>query len=314
MDTLGLVEVVQSLEVLLGQGDGGLSVLDDSRVGDRLGDDHGAVTNVVGGEDSSGRGVVLVGQRDDELVLEQRATDRAKGREGGHDNVVLLAEFHELELGQQRVELDLVDGGDNLGLLEQLLEVRDGEVGDTDRLGLAGLQNSLHLLPGLGLGAGLVNVSRAIGSQGVDGVVTVRVEGNGPVDEEHVDVVKTQSLQRHVEVLLDSVVVGDPDLGGDEDVFSLDTLLHGSLDSESHGVFVSVVEGGVNVSVASLGEGALDGASHLLGGGLPGSKTDGRDGLAVVESKVERSHCVFVGDLDVLFDGDFGQDSPPFIY
>jgi hypothetical protein len=313
VDTLSLVEVVQSLEVLLRQGDSRLTVLDDSRVSDGFGDDNSAVTNVVRGENATGGGLVLVGKLENQLVLEKRASDGTKGREGSHDDVVLLAELHELELGEQRVQLDLVDSRDNLGLLEQLLEVGDGEVGDTDRLGLASLEDSLHLLPGLGLRAGLVNVSRSVLSKRVNGVVTVGVEGNRPVNQEHVDIVETKSLERHVEVLLDSVMVSDPDLGGDKDVLSLHTLLHGSLDTKADGVLVSVVEGGVNVSVATLGESALDSTGNLLGGGLPGSQTDGRDGLAVVHGKVDRSHCDCCVFVNVLI-SNHNMENSPFIY
>ena len=49
------------------------------------------------------------------------------------------------------MELDLVNGWHNLGawIIEQLLEVCDAEVGDTNGLHLAGLGELLHFLPGL---------------------------------------------------------------------------------------------------------------------------------------------------------------------
>jgi len=48
-----------------------------------------------------------------------------------------------------RVKLDLVDGGCDLGARvgEQLLEVLDGEVGDTNVLHAARLRELLHLSP-----------------------------------------------------------------------------------------------------------------------------------------------------------------------
>lgn len=50
-----------------------------------------------------------------------------------------------------RVELNLFDGGDNGGDLEELLQPGDGDVGDTDGLDLFGvlLVQLLHLLVGV---------------------------------------------------------------------------------------------------------------------------------------------------------------------
>lgn len=47
------------------------------------------------------------------------------------------------------VQLDLVDGGHDLGagVVEELLEVLDAEVGDTDVAHLAGGRELLHFLP-----------------------------------------------------------------------------------------------------------------------------------------------------------------------
>lgn len=55
----------------------------------------------------------------------------------------------QLGRGVVGVQLDLVDGGDDLGagVVQELLEVPDTEVGDTNVLGLAGGGNFLHLLP-----------------------------------------------------------------------------------------------------------------------------------------------------------------------
>lgn len=63
-------------------------------------------------------------------------------------DVLLLAEVDELRAGVVGVELDLVDGGDSLagGVREELLQVLDGEVGNTNVPG-AGATNLLHLLP-----------------------------------------------------------------------------------------------------------------------------------------------------------------------
>jgi hypothetical protein len=49
-----------------------------------------------------------------------------------------------------RMELNLINGGNDLGGLEKGLEVSDTKVGNTDGSGLAGVDELLHLLPGVG--------------------------------------------------------------------------------------------------------------------------------------------------------------------
>lgn len=48
------------------------------------------------------------------------------------------------------MDLHLVDGRDDLGGLQEGLEVSDTKVGDTDGSGLAGVDELLHFLPGVG--------------------------------------------------------------------------------------------------------------------------------------------------------------------
>lgn len=56
---------------------------------------------------------------------------------------------NQLRRGVVRVQLDLVDGGDDLGarVIKELLKVLDTEVRDTDVADLAGGGQLLHLLP-----------------------------------------------------------------------------------------------------------------------------------------------------------------------
>lgn len=64
-------------------------------------------------------------------------------------NALLLAVVDELRGGVVGVKLDLVDGGDGLArlVLEEDLEVLDGEVGDTDVLDAARGRQLLELSP-----------------------------------------------------------------------------------------------------------------------------------------------------------------------
>lgn len=66
-------------------------------------------------------------------------------------DALLLAVVHELGAGVVGVELNLVDGGDSLaaGVVQELLHVLNGEVGDTNVLDAARSGELLHLLPGL---------------------------------------------------------------------------------------------------------------------------------------------------------------------
>jgi hypothetical protein len=60
------------------------------------------------------------------------------------------------------------------------------------------------------------------------------------VHEIEVDIVEAQALQALLESFLHSRMVSAPELGGDEDVFSLDPARKGFLQALSHLVFVAV--------------------------------------------------------------------------
>lgn len=76
---------------------------------------------------------------------------RAKGRVGSGQDVVLEAVLHQLFVGEEGVDFDLVDLRLDLGELEELLEVGDVPVRDTNGAGLAVFVDLLHCAPG-GLG------------------------------------------------------------------------------------------------------------------------------------------------------------------
>jgi hypothetical protein len=89
-------------------------------------------------------------------------------------NALFLAKVDDFLLGQQRVVLDLVGGGRDGGLGEQLLQVLDRVVCDADGLDLVGvrLDQGLHVLPGVDVGDAAVEVARAVFELGEEGVVS----------------------------------------------------------------------------------------------------------------------------------------------
>lgn len=181
----GIASVPVEFDILV------LEVLGDARGSDGLGDDKVAV--VLGpGEDNLGRGDGLAGRfgetlgglLDDGVVDEKGLADAvvAKGTVGSNDNVLGLAELHEVRVGDAGVTLDLVDGGGDTSGVDDGVEVVNGEVGDTDGVNLV-LGQLSHGLPGVGNRDRLVNVNEAL-LGGVLGEASVAGnESNGPVNE-----------------------------------------------------------------------------------------------------------------------------------
>jgi hypothetical protein len=119
-------------------------------------------------------------------------------------------------------------------------------------------------------------------------VLAILLGGDGPVDEEEVDIVGLELLQGVLDGpanVLGTVEVV-PDLGADENVLALDRgiLLEEVADAIANLVLVLVEPGAVQVPVSDL-EGLLDGAVGLTGGALAGegTETNGGDGDAVAE-------------------------------
>src|SRR5450755_562788 len=126
----------------------------------------------------------------------------------------------------RRVELDLVDGRNDVGVLAQPVEVRGPEVRDTDRPRLARSHQLLERLPR------------------VDVQVTLRQR---PVDQDQVDIVEAQPAQRLVEPAdcPASALKLAVELGRDEQLFATHA---GSLDACTDCGFISVSDGGVEQS------------------------------------------------------------------
>ena len=213
----------------------------------------------------------------------------AERRVGGHHDVVVLAELDELRVGQEGVDLDLVDHGLDLCEAEQLLEAVNGPVGDANGLCLARLVNLLHGPPGRlwVLGEVLFDDVLAVGPN-LGHVLVVALGGNGPVDEEGINVVHAQLLQALVDAPFDlaGLVEVVPYLCADEEVLAGDAgvLAEKVAHGVAHLVLVLVEPGAVKVAVARL-ERRRDGCVRLAGCTLAGkgAEADGGDGEAVGE-------------------------------
>ena len=110
-----------------------LEVGTDAARGDRLGDDA-AAANLGPGEDDLGRSDLgalglaeAVGNGLDLRAVDEEGNAEvvvAKGRVGGDVNVLLVAVVNELTAGEPGVALDLIDGGDDTGIVDDGLELR----------------------------------------------------------------------------------------------------------------------------------------------------------------------------------------------
>jgi hypothetical protein len=98
----------------------------------------------------------------------------------------------EAVLRQVWVVLNLVSGKDNVSLAQQLLQVRNTEVGNTNRIHFAGFLHCLRSLPGVQVLSLGVEIARTVFALEEEWVVDVRVHGYGPVYEPQVDVVQSE--------------------------------------------------------------------------------------------------------------------------
>lgn len=287
---------VDGLEVLVGQLDG-LEVALDARRGAGLGQHDVAAADAPGDQDLGESVAALLGDGVqgrvgvDLLAGSGHLVLGAEGRVGGGHDLVVEAVLDQLVVGQEGVDLDLVDGGLDVAPGEEVLEVGDGPVGDTDGLGLALLVQLLHGAPGrlLVLGELLLDHVLALLVQ-LGHVLVVLLGGDGPVDEEEVDVVKAELLEGVVERPLDllRLVQVVPDLSAHEEVGALDVavLLEEVADGLTDLVLVLVEPGAVEVAIAGLqrGHGGIVGLAGVAIAG-EGAEADGGDDHAVVEGE-----------------------------
>lgn len=193
-------------------------------------------------------------------------------------DALLLAVVEELGGGVVGVQLDLVDGRGNLeaGVVEELLEVLDGEVGDADVLDAARGGELLHLSPGVEevpVGVVLLEVI-GVGAGGPVLRFDVSIRADALLEQYdayhqvQVDIVKAERLQRRLNALFDPLVPGVVELGGNPNLFTGNTRV---LDSLADLMLVSVRQCGINVSVALL-QRHLDSLAHFVGLRLPGTE------------------------------------------
>lgn len=211
-------------------------------------------------EDLGGCLVVLGGEASENLVLHERRSglgnvhvelheaSRAEGGVGSHSNTLSLGKADKVGLLVVGVKLDLQSSRSDLGDLEQVVDGLRLEVGDTNGLGKALLNEALHGAPGLlvgglapaDLGAGVVVVPAGrVADLGVD-----VLESDGEVDEEEVKVVDLPvgelAAGDGLDVLL--VMVCLPELGDDEEVLSLyDAFLDGAGNTLTTGLLIAVI-------------------------------------------------------------------------
>jgi hypothetical protein len=249
------------LHLLVVESEVELEVVLNARGSDGLGDDRGAALEAPNEENLSGGLALVLCDLSESLVLCKRAVGAAEAGVGSAVDVLGLAVVDELGRRVVGVELDLVNGRYGLaaGVVEELLKVLDGEVGDTNVLHAARSRKLLELLPSVDevpVGVVLLEV--------------VRVGGRGPVHEVKVDVVNAEVLEGRGDALFHTLVPRVVKLGGDPNLLSRDA---GVLDTLADLVLVAVCEGSVNVAVSSE-ESGLDGLANLVGLGLPRTQTN----------------------------------------
>lgn len=306
-------DLVDSLVVLVGQLDRLEVGLDTGRVR-ALGQHDVAATQTPCDEDLSQRVAVLLGDLVQRRVLADLLARRghlvlrAQGRVGLGQDIILEAEVNQLVVGQEGVDLDLVDVWLDLGELEQLLEALDGPVGDTNGARLLFLVELLHRAPCLlgvlsqifeddvlskqsvyiffslrfllAHGSNALATNLSIGTN-LGLLLAILLGRNGPVNQEEIDIVELELLQGVVERPQDVVVAVQvvPDFGADEDVLPLDggVLLEEVLQGLANLILVLVEPCAVQVSVTRLQRNG-DGVVRLALGTLVAKGTEADSG------------------------------------
>jgi hypothetical protein len=132
-------------------------------------------------------------------------------------DVLLGGVFDKVVALEDGVTLDLVDGGDDAGGVDDGLKVLLGVVGDTNSTRLL-LGELGHSLPGVDDGNVVLDEDVTVGEVAalLEGkVVVASLEGNGPVNEVQVEVVELELFKSAVQTLLNDsgVVLSVPELG-----------------------------------------------------------------------------------------------------
>lgn len=170
--------------------------------------------------------------------ITQKRTGLHEGTPRGETDVAGAAVVVERLALQVRMKLDLVHGGDDFGLGQEFVEVRDHVVADADGFDAAGALEFFHGAP-----RGLM------------------LSFDGPVEEIEIKVVESEFGHAVLEGCFDTIGtdVVVPDLGGDEDFTAGNTALAHCLADAA----LVVVEGrSVDVTVTEI-EGGADSAGGV---------------------------------------------------
>ena len=198
----------------------------------------------------------------------------SKVRVSHHLGAGLLDVSQESVLYTEGVQLNLEDSGLDGAILEDFGEGLEDEVGYSNISCEAGFLAFFHGLVGhlvsdtflddhFVFSCGIVSPCRGVSDLGGD-----VLEGDGEVDDVHINVVKLEVAQGFLEGFHNSigVMVGLPKLGDDEKIFSLDgSSIKNALNSFSNFLLVSVIGSSVKASVTSL-----NGIDNSLGADLVG--------------------------------------------
>jgi hypothetical protein len=151
-----------------------LPVLIDSRRRNRFCQHRRVACKVVAEQDCPGTNLMLLRYLQNCLILKQWRSCAAQWAICCNVDPFFFAEIYDFLLRQERVVFDLIGGGNDGCLREQLLKVLDGVVGDTNSFYLFGvrLDQFLQVLPCINVSYAVINVARAIWELGEERVVT----------------------------------------------------------------------------------------------------------------------------------------------
>lgn len=154
---------------------------------------------MVAKKDGSGGNTTLLSDLSNRISSHERATSAAERAVSDDVDTLFVAEVDNLLLGQRGMVLDLVDGGDDLGLGEELLKVslavlqqvlaigvcisggNATYVADADTLDLASLGELFHLLPGFDVVPVTQDIAGAVRESRELVVIALGVHEDGPM-------------------------------------------------------------------------------------------------------------------------------------
>lgn len=170
---------------------------------------------------------LLLSQFQESGVLVKRRVGGSQARVSGAVNALGGAVGNQLGRGVVGVQLNLVNGRNDLAarVIQELLEVLDAEVGDTNVLNLASGRELLEFLPAemLAWVPTVGEIKRSLPSLNEVPVrqvllCVVRVGRAGPVHQVEIDVIQAKALEGRVNALSNAMVPGVVQLSGNPDL------------------------------------------------------------------------------------------------